>query len=102
MTSRVEQLYKRYWKSPEIVERERVEQACKNNQVQCEKFMDEAYACLAGAFSRGQLEGNVYLGEHHSPDAFACAAAKLKEEGISAHRECEYGHCWMYVKYSKE
>lgn len=25
----VEQLYKRYWKSPEGVERERIEQACK-------------------------------------------------------------------------
>ena len=61
--------------------------------------MDEAYACLAGAFSRGQVEGNVYLGEYHSPDAFTCAAAKLKAEGIIAERECEYGHCWMHVKY---
>lgn len=27
-------------------------------------------------------------GEHHSPDAFTCASAKLKAEGTIAEREC--------------
>lgn len=77
--SRVEGLYRRFYKSPEVYKREKHLQDCSD-------IVEDTYKELEASFKRGETCTIVYMYGIEEP-ARECVLARLKRDAITAHTE---------------
>lgn len=99
--SRIEGLFKRFYRTPETVAEERRQEEAARVEKHCSKIVDEVYGDFERSFHNGSKKVTTYTSM--SETILECAKKRLENDGLTVthYLETEYTHGKIIAEYKK-
>lgn len=99
--SRIEGLFKRFYRTPETVAEERRREEAAHIEKRCKNLVDEVYGDFERSFHTGSKKVTTYTSM--SETIIECAKKRLESDGlvVTYYLETEYAHGKIIAEYKK-